>query len=177
MWAALAKYGPFWALYGGAALLALVATWRDRSTRWVAIALLSTCLLSNIFWFVGPPQHRPGVYAALQMCVAIRAWFAWIEVRFRQSPCSQEQWALIAVVGLALLHIGADTGYLVVLHGDPALLGSFTLTTNLLFLAECLVVVGVGVCERYRSGGLSWLARFRRMPVPSHGVATRGADE
>lgn len=177
MWAALISYGPAWALYGGAAALALWLTWGDASVRMVAVALVTSFIVSNAMWLCGPVAHRPGVYSALQVCVATRSWLAWLELGHSEGrDRTSDRRALVGVVALAVAYICVNLAFSLVYRRAPGQLRAYEVTTNIIYLCECLAVVGIGVADAFRSGRLPGWARLRGRTSQPHAPREREAD-
>jgi hypothetical protein len=137
---------PLTLFYGGLAILALLATWRDDDLRWIGGWLVTGCAISNALFYVHvPPISRTGPYTFLEMMVAVAA------------ACSltrHPRWP-IAILVCNLLSIAANIGLVV---NNPPTRGQvylWGLTTNLLFASECLLVIGAG-------GGYGRIADFLR---------------
>ncbi|QPQ55604.1 hypothetical protein IC614_03100 [Allosphingosinicella flava] len=138
----------FWLLfYGSAAAFALWATWRDEDLRWLGGTLCFSFVISNLVWFLGSVSQRPGIYTMLEVFVAVCAYVAW-----HRHPSK----SLIAVVMLATLSICANIGFAITYEDHGPQTRGHEITTNLIFLFECLLTAGVGIMDGFRTG------RFRR---------------
>lgn len=167
----LTAYGPIWALYGGAALLSLALSWHDRPVRSVSLALLASFVVSNLVWFFGQVSDRPGVYTALQMWITTRAWLAWVECKHKE-PCSRaEALMLLAVVGLSVVYISVNVAFTLTFAGQTSQLRQHEITTNLLYLAQCLLVAGVGVWDGARFDRFRHWPALRRINLQRYGSA------
>lgn len=146
-------------LYGSLAVLAVWATWRDYDLMTVALCLLFGFVVSNYLFFTAPPTDRPGPFSLIEMLVAVAAFLAWREHRYR---------ALLVLVGFNIVSIIANIAY--AWQGpNPEWRQThlFEVVTNLCFAAECLLVTWAGVQHGYRTGRFRRRLDLRRGTVPA----------
>lgn len=142
--------------YGILAACAMWATWRDDDLRWIGLWLAAGWALSNIVFATLPPVARPGPFSFVEMMVALAAYLAFAEHKYR---------ALIGIVALNVASISANIAFAAI--NDPVWrqIHLYEVTVNLCFAAQCLVTFGVGVAHGRRTG------RFHRWPLVRRGVA------
>lgn len=154
-------------LFGGAAGLALWATKHDEDLIWVGGAILFSFLVSNVLWFAGGITHRPGVYTMLEMFILIAAFLSWHEKRHR---------ALIGVAVLATLSIAANVAFALVYSGEASQVRAHETATNIIFMFECLLTIGVGIMDGHRSGRFDRGINNGGPSADPHVGATGGSD-
>lgn len=171
----IASYGPLLAFYGGAAALALWASWGDRELRVVGVLLAACFLVSNVLWFLGTVQQRPGVYTFLQVLLAASAYIAWCYSRHELGSGPLRRLGLIGLVVLSVSYIITNVAFAWTYAGQWELVHLHEVTTNLIFLAECVTTATLGIIDGVRSGRIRRGPRRRDVDVESHAVV-RGED-
>lgn len=142
------------AFFGALASLAVWATWADEDLRWVGLMLAIGFGLSNAMFFAGVPvQVWPGPYTMIEVLVALTAYVAWGSTGYR---------ALIVLVGFNLASVGANLVFAAQgFYPSRWEMLVFVVATNVCFMAECLLALGVGIAHGYRVGRFNW-----RFPFP-----------
>jgi hypothetical protein len=152
------------AFYGSLALLALWATWRERDLRWVGIALVFSWSASNAIWFLGGAESRPGVYTMCEVFVAIAAYMAWDDLRYRMLP---------VLVLICALSTAANVALALQLAPIRTQIHTHEVITNICFALECGVAFGMGVWHGVTSGRFDSWPGVRNMAGHSHALRDR----
>ena len=140
--------------YGLLAGLACAATCKDAELRWLGAWLVLGYLISNALYFEGvAPSYRVGPYSMIEIMILTAAFCSLI---------SHNRWPLIGVMGLNLLSIAANIALALYNFPSHRQIYIWDVTTNMCFVGECLLTIGMGVAYEYRSGRFHSLLRSRR---------------
>lgn len=153
------------AFYGSLALGALWATRHDQDLIWVGGWLVAGWAMSNFIWALGDPSAKPGPYSLIEAMVALAAVVAFDRHRYR---------ALLIIVSLNILSICANLAFASIIKADERQVFLHAVTTNLIFAAECLLAIGIGVAHGHRIGRFDWVPGVRRRLV---GALARSGDQ
>lgn len=150
LWAAPATAFPLVPVFAAFAAGAVWSTWADDDLRWIGIWLATSYGAAN--WMHGNmhPTNLPGPYAMIEVMILLAAGVAWDSHR--------QYWWLVLLGGINILSICACIAFASQFPILPRHIFIFELTTNLAFAAECLLAIGAGIADGYRTG------RFNRLP-------------
>lgn len=152
------------AFYGSLAALALWATWRESDLRWIGLALGFSYAASNAIWFFGEIGNRAGVYTMCEIFIALAAYMAWEEHRYR----------MLAVLGaISAVSIAANIAF--AWHDTPtsAQVYMHEVVTNICFALECIVTTGIGVWHGVGAGRFHRWIGARDAVAEPHGFRGR----
>lgn len=149
LWAGAAAF-PLVPVYAAFATGAVWATWADDDLRWVGVWLLTSFAASNWLHAEMHVSSLPGPYAMIEVMILLAAAVAWDSHR--------RYWGLVLLGGINILSICASIAFAAEKPILPRHVFVFELTTNLAFAAECLLAIGAGIADGYRTG------RFNRLP-------------
>lgn len=143
------------AFYGTLAAFALWACWADRDLRWLAFTLAGSFTASNAVWFLGTTEMRPTVYSLCEVVILIFAFLAWRTTGYR---------ALIALVVVSILSIGANIGFASITEPRLENINTYEVLTNICYAAECVIAFGTGIADglrtnRFSAGASRWWRR------------------
>lgn len=136
--------------FGTLALLAAWATKGEEDLQWVGVALLAGYALSNLLHATMRVTNMPGPYSLIEFLVLFLTSIAWDSHR----RC----WPLLVLAGVNIVSICTNIAFASIFPPSPRQIYHFELTTNLCFVAECLLATGVGVYNGRRHGRFSWLS-------------------
>lgn len=152
------------AVYGALALLALWATWSETDLRWIGVALCFSFIASNAVWYLDAPASRAGVYTMCEIFVALAAYMAWEDLRFR----------MLAVLGMtAAVSICANIVFAWQVQPIWTQIHRHELITNACFAVECIVTFGMGVWHGVGAGRFDRWTGHRDAVGQSHGLGRR----
>lgn len=135
-----------WAITVGFGLLALLALWatsNDHSRGIIARVIFLTFIISNLMFYTVEPVLRPTIQPIFDMCIGIAAFAAW---EYRRG------WDVPVLIALATLSACASVAHSITQEAQYA----WELTTNLIYVAECLVVSARGM---YYAAVHPWMHR------------------
>lgn len=136
--------------YGVLACVAMWATWRNFELFWVGFWLVFGWAASNLLFAYAPVEARPGPYTVIEMMVALAAFCAFAEHRYK---------ALIGVVMFNVASIAINVAFATLSDPDQRQIYLYEVTTNLCWAGQCLLAAGVGVAHGRRTG------RFPHWPL------------
>lgn len=142
--------------YGSLALLAFWACMRDRDLVWIGAWLVGGWAISNLMDWYAPPIAAPGPYTLIEMMVLTAVYCAWAEHRPRY------RWPL---TGIAICNTASIAANVAFAANFPPIRQQIYLwegTVNMIFAAECLLAIGVGVADGVRTGRFAGWPRLRR---------------
>jgi hypothetical protein len=151
-------------LYGGMAVLALWATWHEPDLRWIGLALAFSFTASNLVWFFGTLDNRTGVFTMCEIFVALAAYMAWEDLRYR---------ALAGLGIICAISITANIAFVSNMHPKWSQIHTYELITNLCFALECLTTAGMGIAHGVGIGRFRIWPGHRDEMGQSHGVRNR----
>lgn len=151
--------------FGALALLAGWTTVHDEDLRWIGFWLLIGYALSNFLHANLPVTSMPGPYSVIEVLVLLFASIAWDSHR----RC----WPLLVLAGVNILSICANIAFASLFPPSHRQIFLFELTTNLCFVAECLLATGVGVYNGLGDGRFAWLSGLRGRVMASYVARTR----
>lgn len=124
-----------WAIfYGTLSVVTLISAWRTDS-RWIAIALVIECGVTNLIGFKAPPDSSPTVNALLDIGLMITA------------SCVTISRPVLGVIIIILATLGCVLGLAYSANADPALLNHYEIRANALFILKCGVVLMTGLWD------------------------------
>lgn len=152
------------AFYGSMAGLALWATWHESDLRWIGAAICFNFLASNAVWLFGPIASRSGVYTMCEILVALAAYMAWEDLRYRALPLL----GMIAAISICANIVFA-------MQNEPiwTQIHTHEVITNICFTLECVVTFGMGVWHGARAGRFDRWSGHRHASGQSHGLGNR----
>lgn len=151
-------------IYGSLALFTIAATWPERDLRWIGLALGFSFGMSNLAWAFGDIENRVGIYTMCEIFVALAAYMAWEDLRYRALP---------ALGMVCAISITANIAFALQPHPKWAQIHTYELITNLCFALECLVASGMGIAHGVGTGRFGVWSRDRDEVGQSHGVRSR----
>lgn len=149
LWAGAAAF-PLVPIFAAFTTLAVWSTWVDDDLRWVGVWLLVSYGAANWMHAEMHVSGLPGPYAMIEVMILLATAVAWDSHR--------RYWGLVVLGGLNILSICVCIAFAAEKPIVPRHIFVFELTTNICFAAECLLAIGAGIADGYRTG------RFNRLP-------------
>lgn len=127
-------------IFGSLALFAAWATWPDRELRSVGLAVIFSFIVSNLIWFYGTPDQRPGVFTMAEVVIALSALTAWYSGR--------HQLMLFIIAVTATVSICCNISFALVHPITLMHINTYEFVTNILFALECVLIGATGISDR-----------------------------
>jgi len=132
-----------WPFYAGLAIAAGLSTWRNDCLRPIGLTVLASCAISNAAHWWLSPLERPAAYTVAEVAV--------MSVAFLAHVCGGPR-LLVGVVAVSVMSVtfnlyAAWIGPLTIWQTN-----AWEIATNLCFATECLLVIGMALHARSRTG-------------------------
>jgi len=144
-------------LFGLLAFVAVLATWCDEDLRWIGLWLFGGFALSNILHAHMRVSDLTGPYSLIEFMVLVAVSVAWASHR--------SYWPLLLLGAVNILSICINVAFAVNYSESARQIYLFELTTNMCFVAECMLATGVGLVHGHGIGRFARLSRLRRRSV------------
>jgi hypothetical protein len=119
-------------IYFVLSLIALRYAW-DTDARWLGLALVVECALTNMIGLMAPAESSPAINVILDIILMLMAAFLMM-----RAP-------ILAVFIIILATLGSLLGLAYSAHADPTLLGRYEERANALFVGKCIAVLLTGL--------------------------------
>lgn len=178
LFAALTGWGILWAgttafpmvpIFAAATAGAIWSTWADEDLRWIGVWLAISFAASNWMHAKMHVTVLPGPYSMIEVMILLAAGVAWDSHR--------RYWGLLVLGSINILSICICIAFAAQMPINHRHVFVFEVTTNLCFAAECLLAIGAGIANEYRTGRFNRLLFSGRRTVATNAVGVQETFE